>query len=280
MRALAMLPALLLACSGHFGGDTEHGGQQRVTVRGSDTFVVLVQRWAERYAKDNPGVSVEVSGGGTGTGIAALTSGTTDVATASRSMTPSERRSIEKLGPRVVETVVALDAIAIYVHESNPIETFDVATLKNVFRGKANDWSELGGRSAPIVLYSRESSSGTYAYFKEHVLEKEDFAAEAQALPGTAAVVQAVAHDPNAVGYGGVASATRGVRVVAIRTAKGVFGPTLENARSGRYPLSRPLFVYTRSDASPSVTSFVAWLTGAEAQELAQGAGFFPRVEP
>ena len=275
MRWLALL--LLIACSGHFG-ETPSGGHERVTVRGSDTFVVLMQRWAERYSSERPGISVEVSGGGTGTGIAALGAGTTDIATASRAMTPAERETIEKRGGHVVETIVALDAIAIYVHESNPIAALDLPTLKRVFRGKVRDWREIGGTSGAIVLYSRENSSGTYAYFKEHVLEKEDFAAEAQTLPGTAAVVGAVSHDPGAIGYGGISSATSGVKVIPLVTGKGTFSPTLDDARAGRYPLARPLFVYAKAEAPARVSAFVTWLTTDEAQDLARGAGFFPRV--
>jgi phosphate transport system substrate-binding protein len=247
-----------------------------VTVRGSDTLVVLMQRWAERWSTTGRSTSVEVSGGGTGTGISALVDGTTDVASASRAMTAKERADVEATGAKVVETKVAIDAVAIYVNPSNPVASVSLAELDRIYRGKIRRWSDVGGVDAPIVAYSRENSSGTYLFFKEHVLAKRDFAAEVQSLPGTAAVVQAVMHDRNAIGYGGIA-ASSGVKVLAVRGASGTpVAPTLATATDRSYPLARPLFVYHRSDASADARAFVSWLRSDEAQALAESAGFYP----
>ncbi|TKC91864.1 PstS family phosphate ABC transporter substrate-binding protein [Polyangium fumosum] len=280
MNGWHLLPAalLVLACSGRYGGAP--GAGARITVRGSDTLVVLMQRWAEASTTSQPDVVVEVSGGGTGTGIAALMNGTTDLAMASRPIAREERARIEGSGAKLVEIPVALDAVAIYIHESNPLSALTLDALRGVFAGKIRRWSELGGADRPIVLYSRESSSGTYAFFKEHVLQKCDFAPEAQSLPGTAAVVQAVARDPAAIGYGGIARA-RGVKVLPLRLADGsVVAPDHEAATTGRYPLTRPLFVYLRAPANPEAEGFARFLVGPEAQALAEEAGFFAWRSP
>ncbi|HVK69678.1 MAG TPA: PstS family phosphate ABC transporter substrate-binding protein [Polyangium sp.] len=263
----------LLACSGRY--EREGGAGTRISVRGSDTLVVLMQRWAEAYTASRTDIVVEVSGGGTGTGIAALMNGTTDLAMASRPLAPEERARIESSGAELVEIPVALDAVAVYVHETNPLVSVTLDDLRGVFQGNLRRWSALGGVNRPIVLYSRESSSGTYAYFKERVLQKGDFAPEAQSLPGTAAVVQAVARDPMAIGYGGIARA-HGVKVVLLRLDDGsLVPPSREAATTGRYPLTRPLFVYLVAPANPEAEAFAHWITGTEAQALAEEAGFF-----
>lgn len=276
MRRLSFIVVLVAAsCSGDYGRGGR-GGAQHVTVRGSDTLVVLMQRWAERWAANQRSTAIEVSGGGTGTGISALVNGTTDVASASRAMTAKERADVEASGASVVETTVAIDAVAIYVNPANPVSTISLADLDRIFRGRVHRWSEVGGGDASIVAYSRENSSGTYLFFKEHVLAKHDFAAEVQSLPGTAAVVQAVIHDRNAIGYGGIAAST-GVKLLAVSGASGApVAPSLATASDRSYPLARPLFVYHRSDASAEARAFVSWLRSEEAQALAESAGFYP----
>src|SRR5512145_899923 len=205
-----------------------------VIVKGSDTMVILAQRWAEGYMKKNPGKKVQVTGGGSGTGISALINGTTDIASASRPMKDDEKGTLRKrFNTPGHETVVAKDGIAIYVNESNPIAELTVEQLRTIYQGDVANWKQVGGPDAPIVLYSRENSSGTYVFFKEHVLGNEDFAAEAQTLPGTAAVVNAVAKERNGIGYGGAAYA-KGVKEVKIAGKGGqAYLPTAENVKSG-----------------------------------------------
>jgi len=276
MRAwwLALL-LVCLGCSSRYGSDRGASGA-RISVRGSDTLVVLAERWAEVYSQKRPDLTIEVSGGGTGTGIAALMDRTADLATASRPVTREENAHFESSGSPIVVIPVALDAVAVYVHATNPVAAISKEELREVFRGHIRRWSTLGGPDKPIVLYSRESSSGTYAFFKERVLENMDFAAEAQNLPGTAAVVYAIAHDPNAIGFGGVARATS-VKVLPMRLPEGqIVMPNQEAARSGRYPLTRPLFLLHPVRTKPEIEAFVSWIVGPEGQSLAEQAGFFP----
>jgi phosphate transport system substrate-binding protein len=284
MRAVSTLASVLAgllflpSCSGRFGAEAR-GGSATVVVRGSDTMIVLAQRWAEAYPRASPGVAVQVSGGGSGTGLAALENGTTDIAMASREITAEERARIERARGPVVEERVCLDAIAVYVHPENPVRSLGLDDLAAIYRGRVRRWSEVGGDDAPIVVYSRENSSGTYAFFKERVLARQDFAAEAQTLPGTAAVLHAVAHDRNGIGYGG-ASRSRGVRIVPLRGSAGEpVLPTAATAADGSYPLARPLYVYRVAGRSPEAERFAEWLRGSDARALATGAGFYPLVE-
>jgi phosphate transport system substrate-binding protein len=239
-------------------------------------MVVLAQRLAESYMQSHEGSTIEVSGGGSGTGIAALMNGTTDVANISRPLSDRERQQLSENGQPAVETPVALDAIAIYVNEQNPVRSLTIAQLAEVFMGRITRWSEIGGADAPIVLYSRENNSGTYAYFKEHVLGGRDFAASAQTLPGTSAVINAVSRDPNGIGYGGIGYGT-GVKALPISAEGGEsIEPTLENTTSGLYPLSRSLFMVTRGEPRGMARDFIDWVRGPQGQSLVDQAGFYP----
>lgn len=281
--AISMLLLLatvgLAGCSGRHGEAPSSGGGAAgtLTIKGSDTMVILAQRWAEAYMRTHPGAIIQVSGGGSGTGIAALINGTADIATASRSIKDSERRTIaERHGGEVHETRVALDAIAIYVHESNPVRSLTIEQLRRIYRGQAHDWSAFGGPDRRIILYSRENNSGTYAYFKEHVLDELDFAAEAQTLPGTAAVINAVSQDPGAIGYGGIGFG-RGVRTVPVSEGDGpAVAPTLENATGGAYPLARYLYLYTADEPTGLAGEFIGWVLSPEGQALVEEVGFYP----
>jgi phosphate transport system substrate-binding protein len=243
-------------------------------------MVILAQTWAEAFMAADTGTSVQVSGGGSGTGITALIEGTADIATASRPIEPSEAAAIAtQRGAEPVVTEVAIDAIAIYVHRDNPIEALPLATVKRMFRGGVQDWSELGVDLGPVVLYSRENSSGTYAYFKEHVLDDEDLAADAQTLPGTAAVINAVSKDEGGIGYGGIGYGA-GVRVVPLQVGDDAIAPDVNTARDGRYPLSRPLLMVTVGPPTGVVADYIAFTHSPAGQALVEGLGFFPlRVE-
>jgi phosphate transport system substrate-binding protein len=250
-------------------------------VKGSDTMVILAQTWAETFMRTRPRSAIQVSGGGSGTGLAALVNGTTDLANSSRQIKESERAQIRaERGAEVVETKVALDALAVYVHDENPIRQIDLPTLASVYRGRITNWSELGGADAPIVLYSRENNSGTYAYFKENVLKDYDFAPETQTLPGTAAVLYAVSHDPNAIGYGGIAFGA-GIRTLAVRAESGEYVlPSLDTATSGDYPLARFLFVYTAGEPRGLALDFLSWVVSPEGQGVVTQVGYFPMPHP
>ncbi len=277
-----VLAAVVSACSGGHGDDgrARHGSRDggSLTIKGSDTMVILAQRWAEAYMRAHPNTTIQVSGGGSGTGIAALINGNTDLATASRPIRDSERATIrERRGAEVEETRVALDALAVYVSEDNPLREISIPQLARVFRGRLTRWSDLGGVDHRIILYSRENNSGTYAYFKEHVLEDLDFAAAAQTLPGTSAVIHAVARDRFSIGYGGIGYG-RGARTLRVAPAEGqpAVEPTLENATSGRYPLARFLFIYTVGEPTGLAEAFLDFARSDEGQALVEAAGFYP----
>ncbi len=245
------------------------------TVKGSDTMVILAQRWAEAWMKLNPAKKVQVTGGGSGTGIAALINGTTDVADASRAMKPDERAKVKAAaGVEAVETVVARDGVAIYVNDANPVSQLTPEQLRSIYTGDVTNWKQVGGPDAPIVLYSRENSSGTYVFVKEHVLGDEDFAPSAQTLPGTAAVVNAVAKDKNGIGYGGAAYG-KGTRELKVKTDKGDVAPSADNVKSGAYPLSRNLYFYAREEPKGDAKTFLDFCLSPEGQELVEKVGYF-----
>jgi len=279
------LTLALVACGGgerqQAGGagstPTGGGSNKPLTIKGSDTMVILGQRLAEEYMKANPGMVVQVNGGGTGTGIAALINGTVDLAQASRPMKDDEKQQAAKArGAEVVEQAVALDGLAVFVHESNPLQSLTIAQIRDIFQGKVTNWSQVGGPNAQIILYGRESSSGTYDYFREHVLNKGDFAPAVQTLQGTAATINAVGRDKNGIGYGGIAYA-KDVRALAV-AAEGAqpVAPSEATVSDGTYPLSRKLFFYHAGNAPERVTKFVQWTLTPEAQALVTRVGYFP----
>jgi phosphate transport system substrate-binding protein len=253
-------------------------GSSTLTIKGSDTLVMLAQRLAESFMEKNPGVAVQVTGGGTGTGIAALINGTTEIATASRPMKVSEKAKVqERRGKPAVEHAVALDGIAIYVHESNPIPHLTLEQIKKIYEGRIKDWSEVGGQPSPITLYSRENNSGTYAYFKEEVLDDEDFDPRAQTLPGTAAVVNAIARDPRGIGFGGIAYGG-GVRALPVKKDESseAVAPSMETVTDGTYPIARKLFMYTVGEPTGLAARYLEFAKSPEGQRLAEKAGYYP----
>jgi len=251
---------------------------ETVTVKGSDTMVVLGHRWAEEDMKKNPKTVIQVTGGGSGTGISALINGTTDICEASRAMKDAEKKQVvEKSGAPPIETQVAKDGLSVYVHESNPISELSMAQLKLIFTGKATSWKDVGGPDAKIIPYSRENSSGTYVFFKEHVLENADYTPRAQNMPGTAAVVNAVSKEKFAIGYGGAAYA-KGIKIIKIKKdpAGPAIAPSDATIHDGSYPLSRPLFFYTRTKPSADIKAFTDWVLSKEGQAIVTKVGYFP----
>jgi phosphate transport system substrate-binding protein len=249
-----------------------------ITVKGSDTMVILGQRWAEKFMNANSGQVIMVTGGGSGTGIAALINGTTDICQSSRSMKEDEKLKLrDRYQTMGIEIPVAKDGLAVYVHMNNPVKELSVAQLGEIYLGNITNWKQVGGPDATIILYGRENSSGTYGFFKEHVLKNKDFSARVQTLPGTAAVVNAVAKDPNGIGYGGAAYA-KGVRDVGVKkdASSAAVLPVAATVKDGSYPLSRPLFFYLRKSPSGDTKKFVDWVLSAEGQKLAVEVGYFP----
>jgi phosphate transport system substrate-binding protein len=282
-----LLTAGLIACGGSertqqntapAGDDAGSGNRKAITIKGSDTMVILGQRFAEEYMRTNPGVVVQVNGGGSGTGIAALINGTVDLAQSSRPMKEKEKQDVQtRRKAQLTETPVALDALAVFVHGNNTIRELSLQQLADLYTGKITNWSQVGGANAPVVLYGRENSSGTYEYFKEHVLNKADFAPRVQTLAGTAAVINAVAKDANGIGYGGIAYA-QGVRAIAVKkdAASPAVGPNEASVANGTYPISRKLYFYWVSSANAGTQQFVQWAISPDGQAVVKNVGYFP----
>ncbi len=275
--ALATLAALALA-------GPALAGPKMIQVKGSDTLVNLVQTWAEEYL-DRTGRFVAVTGGGSGTGIAALIDGRADIANASRRIKPKEVELARKRGVEPVEIAVAVDGLCVIVNEKNPVQALSAEELGRLFRGEVRNWKAVGGPDRPVTLYGRQSNSGTYVFFQEHVLGNRDYARTMNRMNGNAQIVEAVARDASAVGYVGIgyvvdeAGRVRpGIRPLRIRTPDGAEVSPLdrEAVESGRYPLSRPLFQYTNGTPKGAVADFIRFELGPDGQRIAVEQGFYP----
>jgi phosphate transport system substrate-binding protein len=253
-------------------------GAAPVTIKGSDTMVILVQRWAEVYMKQNPDAQLQVTGGGSGTGISALINGTTDICMASRAMKSAEKAKLrDRYATTGVEIPVAKDGLAVYVHPSNPMTEISMQQLKAIYTGKLTNWKDVGGPDARIIVYSRENSSGTYVFFKERVLAGMDYTPRAQTMPGTAAVVNAVSKEKFGIGYGGAAYA-KGIKILKLKPDGGgaAVGPTDATVKDGSYPLTRPLFFYTRNKPSGELKKFIDWVLSPAGQGVVNRVGYYP----
>lgn len=249
-----------------------------ISIKGSDTMVILGQRLAEEYMKKNPDTVLQVTGGGSGTGIAALISGTTDICQSSRSMKQAEKEKLrDRFNTTGVEIPVARDGLSIYVHSSNPLNEITMDQLKGIFTGKITNWKDVGGADSKIIVYSRENSSGTYVFFKEHVLAGADFTARAQTMPGTGVVVNAVSKEKNGIGYGGAGYA-KGIKSLKVKkdASSPAVAPTLENVKNDSYALARPLFFYLKNKPSGETKAFIDWVLSAEGQSIASKVGYYP----
>ncbi len=288
------LPYLLLALSiAAFGcKKPENVKKEVVSVRGSDTMVQLSQKWAETYMNEFKTASIQVNGGGSGTGIAALLNGTINIANASRELKPSEYEQAKASNINPVEHKVALDGIAIIVHPSNTLKEISLDQLKNIFSGKIKNWKELGGPNAEIVLYGRENSSGTYEFFKEHVLGKDqngkqvDYATSTQVLPGTAALAQAVAQDKNGIAYGGVGYFAMRDDIKILSVKKDADSPAILPSKDGKvnyeaiwngdYSISRYLYCYTNGEPTGEAKKFLDFIVSPEGQKLVEQMEYIP----
>lgn len=259
-----------------------------VRVSGSDTMVNLVQAWAERYRQVEPGVIVEVSGGGSGVGIASLTNRLVDVAATSREMSGAERGRLEQSGQSVVELTVGFDALAVFVHRDNPLTAIALDGLAGIYGdgGQTRRWSQLGLRvpgcaSDRIVPIGRQNSSGTYAYFREAVLgPRRDYALGLVDQSGSRDVVALVSRTPCAIGYSGLAYAAPGVHALALASGEGPpVTPTTATAADRSYPLARRLYFYMGDRPSPATATFVAWVQSSEGQQVTASLGFVPTCE-
>ncbi|MBI2794009.1 MAG: phosphate ABC transporter substrate-binding protein [Ignavibacteria bacterium] len=251
--------------------------RERITIKGSDTMVILVQRWTEVYPNKKK-LEFQITGGGSGTGIAALINGTTDICASSRPIKKDEvQQLIDKSGYRGMEIRVARDGLSVYVNRSNPISRLTIDQIKQIFTGQITNWKSIGGPDKKIILYSRENNSGTYEFFKEHVLNKQDFSSAAQHMAGTAALINAISKDPFSIGYGGAAYA-KNVKAIAIAKAaseKYVL-PEEQSILNGDYPISRFLYFYTRKPPEGTIKKFIDWVISPPGQKVVREVGYYP----
>lgn len=249
----------------------------KVTIKGSDTMVILSQKWAEVYMKKNPGTTIQVTGGGSGVGLAALINGSTDIANSSRPIKSSEVGKLkEKYGTMGIEIPCAKDGLSVFLNKGNTVSELTIKQLGDIFSGKITNWKEVGGADAKIQLYGRESSSGTFEFFKEHVV-KTDFSPRCQTLPGTAAIVNAVKKDKYSIGYGGSAYA-EGVKDCAVKKdakSKGVL-PTVATVKNNSYPITRYLYMYLKAKPKGETKTFIDWILSPAGQAYVQEVGYYP----
>ncbi len=247
-------------------------------VKGSDTVLPLTQKEAEVFMKKYPGSSIMVTGGGSGVGLAALQNGTTDIAQSSRKMKMDEKMKMQDAGKAFKEIIVANDALAVVVNPTNKIEQLTREQLEGIFTGKITNWKDVGGDDLKIVIYSRETSSGTYEFFKEHVLNKKNFAPTALLMPATGAIVQSVSQTKGAIGYVGLAYLESDVKSLKVSYDKGVtyVAPSVKAAMDKTYPISRPLYYYYLNSSETAVKPFIDFILSAEGQKIVQEVGYVP----
>ncbi len=255
-----------------------------IQVKGSDTMVNLGQAWAEKYMEKNPGDFLAVTGGGSGTGFSSLISGTCDIAMASRNIKEKEVSLAKQKGINPSETKVALDGLAVVINPSNPVNKLTIDQLADIFTGRVSIWKEFGGKDEKIVVLSREVNSGTHVYFKEHVLRKndpnsrEEFSPGALMLSSSQAIADEVAGNPAAIGYYGMGYISAKQRPVMIaKDEKSEYeAPSIENVVNGKYPISRPLFLYTNGEPQGIVKKFVDFCLSKEGQDIVLATDFVP----
>ena len=285
--ALLAVAIMITGCGGSGdNGSTKGEDESAIRIEGSDTMVNLAQAWAERYQESNSSVEIEVSGGGSGVGIKSLISGQADMANASRKMKDSEKtRAKEELGKDPVELIVGRDALAVYVHKDNPIDEISLAQLKAIYAdgGNITNWSDIGitmpeDTADEITRVSRQNNSGTYAYFRESVLDEEDFKLGSIDQSGSKDVVALVSTTLNSIGYSGMGYATPDVKMLKIKTSDDgdAVEPKAENVINNTYPIARPLHIYTLGEPAGNVKEYLDWIMSDAGQAVVSEMGYVP----
>lgn len=267
------LKALFTFCA--FAGCLSLSAQR---IKGSDTVLPVSQETAEIFMKEHPDQRVTVTGGGTGVGISALMDNTTDIAMASRPIKFSEKMKLKAAKQEVEEVIIAYDALAIIVHPTNPVGKLTRQQLESIFRGKITNWKELGGPDMKIIVYSRETSSGTYEFFKENVLRNKNYMSNSLSMPATGAVIQSISQTKGAIGYVGLAYLSHRVKPIAVSYDDGnhYVLPTLENGRKKLYPVVRPLYYYYNVTHKEKVAPFINYILSEEGQNIIKNGGYIP----
>jgi phosphate transport system substrate-binding protein len=268
--------------------DAAHPSNVYIENKGSDTLVNLALAWAEYYQTIRPEIRISVTGGGSGTGIAALINGTVDLANSSRHISRVETETARARGIEPVEHVISQDAIAVIVHHQNPISELSLQQISDIYSGRYNNWSELGGQDRPIVRLSRETNSGTHIYFLEEVMRLGDpnnrtlFSQDTLLLPSAEGIMEEVRHNPNAIGYDGLGYITPDVKMIAVAREEGgpYVLPSAETVNEDTYPIARDLFMYTAGEPVGVVAEFLEFIFSEEAQMIAVELGFVPLRAP
>jgi len=281
---LTLLFFLLAACSPTEQGSAPSSPQIYIENKGSDTIVNLALAWAEQYQSEHPEVSLSVTGGGSGTGIAALLNGTVDIANASRQIKQKEIDLASEKGIKPVEHVIARDAIAVIVNPNNPVSELTLQQISDIYSGKITNWREVGGEDRPIVRLSRETNSGTHVYFLETVLRLGDkesetlFSMDTLLLPSSEGIIAEVRQNPNAIGYDGLGYVPDDLKVIAIAPEVGdaYILPSIETVNNGAYPIARDLYMYTNGEPTGAVAEYLNWILSPQAQEIVKELGFVP----
>ncbi|MEW5957710.1 MAG: phosphate ABC transporter substrate-binding protein [Chloroflexota bacterium] len=285
---LVLLVAIVLTALPACGADTavaETAGTERaIQNKGSDTLVNLALAWAEKYRQLEPAVSIAVTGGGSGTGIAALINGTVDIANASRQMKDTEIAAARQNGIEPVEFTVAIDALAVVVHPDNPVGRLTIDQLADIFTGRVVNWREVGGNDAPIVILSRETNSGTHVYFLEEVVRQGDkenkdiFAPQTLLMPSSVGITSEIRRNPNAIGYDGLGYVTGEEKMIAVARDSGspYVLPAVETGADGSYPIARALYMYTAGEPAGAIADYLDWIRGPAGQQIVAELGFVP----
>jgi len=281
---LLICSMILTACGGRASAQADAAAQKTIENTGSDTIVNLALAWAEAYQKVKPEVRISVSGGGSGTGIAALINKTTDIANASRKINDTETQDAKKNGVEPREIEIARDAIGVIVNPHNPVQQLTLQQISDIYSGKITNWREIGGEDRPIVLLSRESNSGTHVYFLAQVVRLGDskdktlFSQDTLLLPSSEGIMAEVRQNPNAIGYDGLGYITPDVKTLAIASKDGgeYVKPSVESVNNGKYPIARPLFMYTNGEPAGDVKTYLDWILGPDGQKIVGDLGFVP----
>ncbi|MDR2805730.1 MAG: PstS family phosphate ABC transporter substrate-binding protein [Dysgonamonadaceae bacterium] len=251
---------------------------QAQKIKGSDTVLPLSQKEAENYMKKHPSQTMVVTGGGSGVGLSALIEGTTDIAQSSRKIKFDEKRKIQASGQTIKEVIIAYDALAIVVHPQNQVTNLTREQLEGIFTGKITNWKEVGGSDLKIIPYSRETSSGTYEFFKESVLKNKNYKSGIMSMPATGAIVQSVSQTKGAIGYIGVAYLNKNIKAIHVSYDQGktFAAPSVLTAKNGSYPIVRPLFYYYITRFEKQVRPFIDYILSTEGQKTVSEIGFIP----
>lgn len=275
---------LFVSCGSSSTDTTSDSPAQYIENKGSDTIVNLALAWAETYQAEHADVRISVTGGGSGTGIAALINGTVDIANASRKIKDEEIAEAQSKGVEPLEHIIARDAIAVIVNQENPVSELTLQQISDIYSGKITNWSEVGGEDRPIVKLSRETNSGTHVYFLETVLRlgnKEDktlFSTDTLLLPSSEGIISEVRSNPNAIGYDGLGYVPEDLKMIAIaEEAGGAYVlPAITTVNDKTYPIARDLYMYTDGEPTGVVKDYLDWMLSAEAQEIVTELGFVP----